>query len=406
MKDDTGDKNDVPSSNNEPKTRDGQIDIRDQSLNSESEPRNDALLDVAVIGAGAAGLTAAIYACRAGRKVAVFEKIIAGGQIVNTSKIANYPATPGISGAEWGRKLAEQAENLGAKLIFEEVEKIEYFGKPAEAGATQIGPESEPVKGFVEHFTDENNRGVKGLTKRFTLTTDEGKYVVRTVIFASGSEPRKMGLAREDELVGRGVSYCATCDGAFYKGKTVAVIGGGNSALAAAVYLADLAEKVYLVHRREEYRGDKTLQGKIATKTNIEPVLGYVPAEILGDKKVEGLKVVHVQTSASEQTSAKLSEATNRIPANQNEAAIQTSAERVLEISGIFVEIGREPNNQLIADLADLDENGYVIADESCATKTPGLFVAGDCRAKNLRQLVTATSDGAIAATQASAFLG
>ena len=182
----------------------------------------------------------------------------------------------------------------------------------------------------------------------------------------------KLGLAQEEELTGRGVSYCATCDGALYKGKTVVVIGGGNTALYDALYLADLAKKVYLVHRREEFRGDAVLVERLKKKENVEMVLGMVPAEILGEKKVTGLRVKEAQGVE----------------------------EKELEVEGIFVAIGRKPGTENFRGLIEMDEKGYIIAGETCETSCPGIYAAGDCRKKEVRQLITAAADGAVAATK------
>ncbi|MBR0480228.1 thioredoxin-disulfide reductase [Candidatus Saccharibacteria bacterium] len=297
--------------------------------------------DIAIIGAGAAGLTAAIYAVRAGKKTAVFEKLVAGGQIVNTPKISNYPGTPGISGAAWSQALEKQASDLGAEMIYDEVLQLEQ------------------------------------VDNGFKLSTEDESYTARTVIVATGLNERKMEVPGEAKFIGRGVSFCATCDGSFYKDKTVAVVGGGNTALSDALYLSDLAKKVYLVHRRTEFRGEFALQEKIKTHKNVELVLGYMPIEVVGDKHVTGLKI------------------------REREGTL----EKTLGVDGIFVAVGKIPSNQLIADLVELDEAGYAITDDRCSTKTPGLFVAGDGRVKELRQLVTATADGAISASSASEYL-
>ena len=297
--------------------------------------------DVAIIGAGAAGLTAAIYAVRAGKKTAVFEKLVAGGQIVNTPKISNYPGTPGISGAAWSQALEKQASDLGAEMIYDEVLQLEQ------------------------------------VDNGFKFSTEDESYTARTVIVATGLNERKMEVPGEAKFIGRGVSFCATCDGSFYKDKTVAVVGGGNTALSDALYLSDLAKKVYLVHRRTEFRGEFALQEKVKARKNVELVLGYVPAEVVGDNHVTSLKV----------------------------RERDGDAEKLLGVDGVFVAVGKMPNNQLIADLVELDETGYAITDDRCSTKTPGLFVAGDGRVKELRQLVTATADGAIAASSAIDFL-
>lgn len=266
---------------------------------------------------------------------------MAGGQIVNTPKISNYPGTPGISGAAWSQALEKQASDLGAEMIYDEVLQLEQI----DGG--------------------------------FKLSTEDESYTARTVIVATGLDERKMEVPGEAKFVGRGVSFCATCDGSFYKDKTVAVVGGGNTALSDALYLSDLAKKVYLVHRRTEFRGEFALQEKIKTRKNVELVLGYMPIEVVGDKRVTGLKI------------------------REREGTL----EKTLGVDGIFVAVGKIPSNQLVADLVELDEAGYAITDDKCQTKTPGLFVAGDGRVKELRQLVTATADGAVAASSAIDFL-
>ncbi len=305
--------------------------------------------DIAIIGAGAAGLTAGIYASRAGKKVAVFERLVAGGQIVNTPKIANYPATPGISGAEFSQALEKQAEDCGAEIIYEEIQKIEYR-QPS-----------------------------------FSLTSDEGEYQADALIMATGQSERKMGLANEAKFEGRGISYCATCDGNFYRDKNVIVVGGGNTALNEAIYLSGLAQKVYLVHRRKTLRAEQTLQDKARQKDNIELVLGYTPCEILeADKKFGGLKVLETEADGQPKESGETID---------------------LMADGVFVAVGHLPENGLVSELIELDAGGYAVTDADCRTKTPGLFVAGDGRAKTVRQLVTATADGAIAAKSALEYL-
>ncbi len=296
--------------------------------------------DVIIVGAGIAGMTAAIYAKRAGKSVLVLEAQMQGGQIINTLKIGNWPGEPGISGPDLINKIYHQMNKLGVKMEYEEVMSVD-----------------DVKEGFV-------------------VKTDEAEYSCGAIILAVGSEPRKLELAREDELAGRGVSYCATCDGAFYKNKTVAVIGGGNTALYDALYLADLAKKVYVVHRREEFRGDKVLVERLKAKENVEFVLGYVPEEILGEGKVEGLKVKNAE------------------------------AEKKLDVDGIFVAIGEKPVTDKFVGLVKLDDSGYVVAGEDCKTSKEGVLAAGDCRVKTVRQLVTAASDGAIAAGAAVDYLG
>ncbi len=290
------------------------------------------MYDIVIIGGGPAGLTAAIYGVRANKKVLVLESTSCGGQIINTSHIDNYPVAPHITGLEFGQTLEKQAEDLGAIIDYDYVLHVD----PIEGG--------------------------------FEVTTDDEKITTKTVIIATGTTPRKLKVEFEDKFMGRGISYCATCDGNFYKEKVVAVVGGGNSAAHEAIYLSDLASKVYLIHRRNELRADESLVQKLQEKENIELVLEANVAQIHGDDKLQ-------------------------------KVALDNGRE--LDVDGLFVSIGREPNAATLIDGLALDESGYVISDEKCATNIPGIFVAGDVRTKDLRQLVTATSDGAIAATAA-----
>lgn len=292
--------------------------------------------DIIIVGAGPAGLTAAIYGVRANKKVLVLEAAVAGGQIINTSHIDNYPVAPHITGPEFGQTLEKQATELGAVIEYEAVSKIE----PIESG--------------------------------FRVITDEGEHEARSVIIATGTSPRKLELEGEEALIGRGISYCATCDGAFYKDKVVAVNGGGNSALHEALYLSDIAKKVYLIHRRDEFRGAEGLVEKIKGKDNIELVLGANISALRGDSKLK---------------------------------AIELDTGRTLEIDGLFVSIGRIPMAKNFVDGLEVAEGDYVSASEDCHTNIPGIFVAGDVRNKAVRQLVTATCDGAIAATEAVNYL-
>lgn len=294
--------------------------------------------DVVIVGAGVAGMTAAIYARRANKAVLVIESKTYGGQIITTSKIANWPGEPGISGIDLSKKIYQQMKDLGAEVEFDEVESIQDLGEIKEIKCKDVN------------------------------------YSARTVILAVGSKDREMGVPGEKELAGARVSYCATCDGAFYKDKTVAIVGGGNTAFYDALYLADIAKKVYLVHRRDEFRADAALVEKVRAKKNVEFVLKALPVRILGDKKVEGLVV------------------------NDGE-------ERELLVDGIFVAVGRAPATKNFAGLIEMDENGYVVTDENCRTSCGGVFAAGDCRVKTLRQLVTAAGDGAIAANEAIRYL-
>lgn len=301
--------------------------------------------DVIVIGAGIAGLTAAIYVTRAGKSVLVLEGSVYGGQIINTLSIENWPGDYGVSGVDLIQKIQKQAIELGARMEMEEVEKVE-----------------------------QNENG-------FEIVTEDNEYMTKAVIMAVGAEDKKLGLLREDELAGRGISYCATCDGAFFRNKEVAVIGGGNTALYDALYLADLVSKVYLVYRRDKFRGDAVLVERLSKKKNVEFVLGYIPEEILGEKKVSGVRL---------KPSGKVATVIN---------------EKELTVDGIFVAVGKKPMTEKFAKLVNLDKDGYVVAGEDCATSCPGVFVAGDCRTKQVRQLVTAAGDAAVAGEAAVNYL-
>lgn len=303
------------------------------------------MYDVVIIGAGIAGLTAAIYVRRSNKTVLVLEGQAYGGQIINTLQIENWPGDYGVSGVDLMQKIYKQATELGAEVEFEEVGVVEKVGED------------------------------------FVIKTEDGEYRAGAVILAVGAEDKKLGIEREAELTGRGVSYCATCDGAFYKGKNVAVIGGGNTALYDAVYLADIADKVYVVHRRDEFRGDAVLVEKLKRKENVEFVLGYVPEQILGDDKVAGVKLA---------------------PSGK---VVSVTSEKILDVDGIFVAIGKKPATEKYAKLVKLDENGYIVASEDCRTFCDGVYVAGDCRTKDIRQLVTAAADGAVAADAAVNYL-
>lgn len=312
--------------------------------------------DVAIIGAGIAGMTAAIYAARANKSVVVFEGKTYGGQIITSEKIANYPALPGVSGVELSKKIYQQMSDLGIKIKYLNV--------------TEIHDDEENWKEIV---TDEYDGSFCAGEK---WDQELGVYTAKTVILAVGSIERELDLPGEKEFLGKGLSYCATCDGGFFKNKPVAVIGGGNTALYDALYLADVASKVYLVHRRNEFRGDQGLVDKVREKKNVEFVMESRPNKLLGDKKLEGVEV-------------------------RNE----DGKKRTLEVDGLFVAIGRVPATKQFEDLVKLDEDGYIKAGEDCHTSRTGVFVAGDCRTKSLRQLVTASSDGAMAATEAIKFL-
>ena len=298
------------------------------------------MVDIIVIGGGPAGLTAAVYARRAGKSVLVLEKDALGGQITWSPKVENYPAVPAVSGMDLGNRMAEQAMDMGAEVEIDEVLRIEDFG---------------------------SHKRVYG-----SFGTE---YDARAVILAAGAKPRKLGLKREDELVGSGVGYCAVCDGAFFKGQAVAVNGGGNSALQDAVLLSDLCSRVYLVHRRDSFRGEEALVNLLRGKENVEFVLNAVITGLKGDSELSGITVE------------------------------QDGLQREIPVSGLFVAIGHEPDLAAFADFLDRDAQGYAVSDEGCLTKTEGFFVAGDCRRKKIRQVTTAAADGAVAALAACAWL-
>jgi len=301
--------------------------------------------DLAVVGAGPAGLTAAIYGARFGLRTVVLEKLAPGGQIATADLVENYPGFPeGISGAKLSELMEAQARKFGAEIVSDGILSV----SPANPGGS------------------------------FALAAESGaEFAAGAVIIATGAEPKKLGIPGEAELTGRGVSYCAVCDGMLFKGKTVAVIGGGDSALSEARYLASLAGKVYLVHRRAEFRAQSYLVEQARKLENVEFLTPYVPVEIRGDERVESMVLENRETH-----------------------------ERVeIGIDGVFVYVGLVPNSRPFLELADVDENGFIITDDRMRTRTPGLFAAGDVRAKPLRQVSTAVGDGAIAAYEAYEFL-
>lgn len=290
--------------------------------------------DIVIIGAGTAGLSAAVYGVRAGLSVLVIEENIHGGQIINTPDIVNYPAIELISGFDFANNLYNHAKNLGAEIIYESIESIDL------------------------------GRGVK------RITTANQTYLAKTVIIANGARHRELECEGEAQFKGRGVSYCATCDGNFYRGKDVCVAGGGNTALEDALYLSNICTSVHLIHRRSEFRAHKTTVDKVRERSNINLHLGYQIVKISGEKSV-------------------------------NQVTIQRPGEqKELSVSGVFVAIGLKPDNGMFSKWVNLDPAGYIIAGEDCKTNVPGVFVAGDTRTKSLRQLITAASDGAVAATE------
>lgn len=309
------------------------------------------MYDILIAGGGTAGLSAAIYGVRAGKKVIVIEQKSYGGQIVNSPEVVNYPGIAKISGFEFAKGLYEQALSLGAEYRVGKVIHIEHV-ENQDSGYWQID-------------ASKADRTVQ-------------KYEARTVILATGAKNRPLGVRREEELVGAGVSYCATCDGMFYRGKDVAVVGGGNTALEDAMFLTGYCRKVYLVHRRGEFRGEEKLLKLLRKKENITFVLHSVIEELIGDTALSGVTIRNVVSGEKSE----------------------------LSISGLFVAIGQMPDNGDFKELIHLDEKGYIRAAEDCKTGTPGIFTAGDCRTKTVRQLATAASDGAVAALAACELIG
>lgn len=300
------------------------------------------MYDMIIIGSGPAGLAAAIYGQRAKLSVLVIEKQpMSGGQIINTYDVDNYPGLPGIGGFELASKFREHADGLGAQIVTEDVCSAELSGEKKK------------------------------------VITSEGEYEGRTVVIATGATHRKLEVPGEDTFSGMGVSYCATCDGAFFRGKEVAVIGGGDVALEDALFLARACSKVYLIHRRDEFRGAKVLQEKVFAAENIEVIWDTVVEEIQGTSQVEALALLNRKT-----------ENQSRIP-----------------VQGVFIAVGIQPNSELFQGHLDMDEGGYIKAGEDGATSLPGVFVAGDVRTKQLRQIVTAAADGANAVTSAERYL-
>lgn len=298
--------------------------------------------DIVIVGAGTAGLSAAIYAVRAGKSVIVLEAITHGGQIVNTPEVENYPGIQKISGFEFANNLYKQAKSLGAEVIYEKVIGIEVNGEEK-----------------IVHTTKED-------------------YQAKAVILATGAKNRPLGLEHEKEWIGAGISYCATCDGMFYRGKDVAVAGGGNTALEDAIFLTNYCRKVYLIHRRDAFRGEEKLLQTLKKKPNVEFVLNSNITRLIGEDGVDGVEVEDKNTHEK----------------------------RVIDVMGLFVAIGQMPENNEFINVVDLDKGGYIEAKEDCKTKTKGIFTAGDCRTKKVRQLATAASDGAIAALAACEYIG
>ncbi len=291
------------------------------------------MYDVIIVGAGPSGMSAALYALRANKSVLILEKECYGGQIINASNIENYPAILNISGFDFATNLYNQIKKLGVEFKYEEVLEI---------------------------------------TCEKEVKTTNNIYKAKSVIIATGLNKRKLNITGEDKLLGKGISYCATCDGNFFKGENVAIVGGGNTALEDALYLSNICRKVYLIHRRDKFRGEEKLISEVFKKDNIELILNSNITCINGENCLESIEVTDKDNNINK-----------------------------LEVDGLFIAIGNIPDNKRFENIALLDSDGYIMADSDLRTKTDGIYVAGDTRVKTLRQLATATADGVIAATEA-----
>ena len=300
------------------------------------------MYDIIIVGAGPAGLTAALYARRAEKTALLIERSTFGGQITHSPRVENYPGFLAMSGNEFAEKLLEQVITHGAEIELDEVKSVE-----------------------------KSDTG-------YLVITENNAFEAKSVIIATGSRHRPLGIEREDEFVGEGISYCAVCDGAFYKGKTVAIIGGGNTALQEAVLLSETAKKVYVIQNLAFFTGEESLINNIKARANVEIILSHTVARLVGDSEIKGIVIKN-----------------------------ELGAEREISVDGIFVAIGQIPENTPFAPLVELDERGYIVSGEDCLPKTAqnGIFVAGDCRTKSVRQVTTATADGAVAALSACRYI-
>ena len=303
----------------------------------------DKIYDIIIIGSGPAGLSAAIYAGRSELSTIIIEKApMSGGQIINTYEVDNYPGIPDISGFDLSTKFREHCDRLDMNFI----------------------------TGEVTGFSVED--GIK------TITLEDGtNYYTKTVIIAAGAKPRKLMVEGEEKLSGMGVSYCATCDGAFFKNKVTAVVGGGDVAVEDAIFLTRICKKVYVIHRRNEFRAVKSYSTKLMSKENVEIIWDNTVEKIIGDEQVEQLQIKNLKTQEM----------------------------KTLDVDGVFVAVGNIPSSDVYKDLIDMDDNGYIIASENCETNIPGVFAAGDIRTKELRQIITAASDGANSITAVERYL-
>ena len=298
------------------------------------------MYDVIVIGAGPAGLSSAIYALRAGKKVLVLEGKSYGGQIINTPKVENYPGIREISGFHFATEMFEQAKALGAEILYEKC------------------------------------TGIVKKEEGFVVSAGEKSYEAQSIVLAMGAVNRKLGVEREEELTGKGVSYCATCDGAFFRDKNVAVVGGGNTALEDALFLSNYCKSVAVIHRRDSFRGEKKRELLLREKENVHFYLEQRVSALHGEDRLQEITLCHKVTGA----------------------------EKRLPVEGLFIAVGQTPDTQDFTSLIQVDAGGYVMAGEDCRTSIPGVFVAGDCRTKQIRQLTTAVADGSVAALAACAF--
>lgn len=299
------------------------------------------MYDIGIIGGGTAGMTAAIYGQRAGKKTIIIEGGAFGGQITSSPNVENYPGIASVSGSEFSMNLLDQAVKLGAETAMDQVTGIR----------------------------DEGGEKV--------IETSGKEYPCRSIILATGVTHRHLGVPNEERLTGAGVSYCATCDGMFFRGKDVAVVGGGSTALQDAEFLSNYCKKVYLIHRRDEFRGEDSIVKRLEGKENVEFVLSATVKDIIGEQNVEGLILNNKKTGE----------------------------EFKLDVSGVFIAVGQIPKNEIFADVVKLDASGFILAAEDCITSHPGIFAAGDCRTKEVRQLTTAAADGAVAALAACKFI-
>lgn len=322
------------------------------------------LVDLIIVGGGTAGLSAAIYGVRAGKSVLVLEEKFYGGQIVNSPEVVNYPGIPKISGFEFAKNLYEQAIALGAE--YKQARVVQIRQKEIDRASQE-----------TEESVTSGPPSIKQVVVR-TGVGEEECYEASAVILATGAKNRPLGLEREQELIGAGISYCATCDGMFFRDREVAVAGGGNTALEDALFLAEYCSKVYLIHRRDQFRGEEKLVERLRRKERVEFVLESEVIRLHGDTMLDQITVRHVKTGE----------------------------QRDIAVSALFVAIGQMPDNGNFSDLVSVDAKGYIQAGEDCRTDTPGIYTAGDCRTKEVRQLATAAADGAVAALAACEYIG